>query len=94
MTVFEGGWTIPDSVEWTETGGEVLVLDLEAGRYFGLNEIGSQTWLGLAQGAALSEILDDLTDLYEVDRQTLRADLEQLVTSLAANGLLVVEAPE
>ena len=71
--------------------GETVLLDLKSGTYFGLNEIGSEVWDLLAKGRTVTEILDRLLQLYDVDRATARADLEQLLGELLQRDLVTVE---
>ena len=76
-----------------EIGGEMVLLDVEAGTYFGLNEVGTRAWSLLAEGATLGEVVELLLAELEVDRETLETDLRGLVCDLVAQGLIDV-APD
>jgi hypothetical protein len=73
-----------------EIGGEMVLLDVEAGIYFGLNEVGTRIWSLLAEGATLGEVEERLLGELEVDRETLETDLRGLVRDLTAQGLIDV----
>lgn len=76
-----------------EVGGETVLLDLEAGTYFGLNPIGGRIWQ-LLDGAdqTLAAICDALEAEYDVAREVLEADVLELASDLEANGLVKLAA--
>jgi hypothetical protein len=71
-----------------EFDGELVLLDIGKGDYYGLDEIGAKLWQGLAGGQSIAEIVDSLVGQYEVDRATLSDDLIALVRDLVSRGLL------
>lgn len=68
-----------DSVQGTESNGEIVVLDLKAERFFGLNETGSRLWQELARGQSWEGALQILQSEFEVDFQTLQEDTQCLI---------------
>jgi hypothetical protein len=79
----------PD-VLFRDLGGEAVLLDLEAGTYFGLNEVGTAIWNRLAAGARLGEIHTKLVETYDAPAERLWEDLLALVRELARQGLVEV----
>jgi hypothetical protein len=77
-----------------EVGGEMVLLDVEAGTYFGLNEVGTRVWALLAEGVSFSELEVRMLAEFEVDRPTLAADLHGLLRDLAEQGLIDVILPD
>ena len=73
-----------------EVGGEMVILDVGLGTYYGLNEVGTRAWTMLAEGVTLGEIERRLLSEFEVDRATLDADLRALVRDLLSHGLIDV----
>lgn len=73
-------------------GGEMVVLDVDRGLYYGLNEVGTLAWTLWVEGLTLGEAEARLSETYEVDAETLRADLLRLLKDLIANGLIDVAA--
>ena len=65
-----------------------MLLDLERGVYYGLDEVGARVWELLSQNVALSSILDQLTAEYDVDRATLESDVMGLLEHLKEKGLI------
>lgn len=79
----------PD-VLFRQLGGEVVALDLESGKYFGLNEVGSRVWDLLQTPCSLGSIQEALLQEYEVSAEDLWRDLESLVSELVRHGLAEV----
>ena len=73
-----------------ELGGEAAILNLKEGFYYGLDEVGSAVWQMLAEPRRVSEIRDELLDLYEVDVEKCSADLIRLLDELRTRGLIQV----
>ena len=83
----------PDVV-WREVDGEVVLLNVVTGQYFGLDPVGSQVWILLQstgpQGANLHTLCSLVTAQFEVDLATAERDLMALINELLAQQLLVV----
>lgn len=68
--------------------GELVLLDLARGDYYGLDEVGAALWHGLVAGRTVAEIAADLGSQYDVDDARLRQDLVALLEELVAKGLV------
>ena len=79
---------ISDEVLFQEVGGETVLLDLESEQYFGLDAVGTRVWQLLGEGAGAETVVDTLIEEYDVDRQTLSADVSNLLDQLAEAGLI------
>lgn len=83
----------PDVV-WREVDGEVVLLNVVTGQYFGLDPVGSQVWILLqsagSKGANLHTLSALVTAQFEVDLATAERDLTALINELHAQQLLVV----
>ena len=69
-------------------GGELAILHVNSGTYFGLNEIGAEIWDLLEQPRTLAQIVQHLQEIYEVDEDRCRADTQTLLTQLEAGQLI------
>jgi len=77
-----------------ELDGEAVLLNLDTGMYFGLDEVGTRVWSCLREATDLAAIHRTLLDEYEVAADRLEADLIELVGALAEQGLVhFVDAP-
>ncbi len=77
-----------------ELEGEAVILNLESGVYFGLNEVGARIWALIQQYGSLRKVLEAMQKEYEVAPQVLERDLLQLVEQLNARGLVNLTQPE
>ena len=47
----------------SELAGEAVILDMESGTYFGLNEVGARVWSLIQEPRAVRDIQDALTTI-------------------------------
>lgn len=71
-------------------GAEQAILQLDSGKYFGLNPVGSRVWQLAAEPRKVSQILNTLLAEYEVPAERCRADLLAVLSKLHAAGLIEV----
>jgi len=77
-----------EGLNWREIDGEVVVLDVERSHYLNLNPTGSVMWLMLAEGTTEPELVDRLTQEFDVDEETAREDVKSFLASCRENALL------
>ena len=77
----------------SDLGGEVAILDLKAGVYYGLEAVGLRIWDLLQEPRAVSEIRDTILKEYDVEPERCERDLLVLLQSLAAEELIEVKDP-
>jgi Coenzyme PQQ synthesis protein D (PqqD) len=65
-----------------DINGEAVVLDLEAGVYYGLDEVGTCAWRALEDGGPLRRAFDVVLTEFDVDAATAERDLLQLAQAL------------
>jgi Coenzyme PQQ synthesis protein D (PqqD) len=82
--------TIPTTVFAREFEGELVLLDVKNGEYFGLAGVGRELWDGLASGECLDTMSRRLADRYDCPPATLAADLAALTEELHKRGLIVL----
>lgn len=71
-----------------EVGGEMVLLDLVSGTYFGLGAVGSRVWERLSQGdASLGELADLVEAEFDAPRERIEQDLAELLTQLVDKQL-------
>ena len=80
--------TIREEVLSRQLDGEAVLLDLQSGTYFGLNEIGALVWDLVSAGKTVGEIRVGLLEAYEVEPEVVDADLERLIDDLQRRGLV------
>jgi len=86
--LFERKLRQPKGVMLRELDGEAVVLNLDNGRYYGLDEIGTRLYALLTAADTAEAALAAALAEYEVDEATLRADVSSLVERLTDEGLI------
>jgi len=79
-----------DEVLARSVGQETVLLDLETGIYYTLNSVAATVWAALERGHTAEQAVALVIERYEVDEDTARADIEELINELLNNNLLVV----
>ena len=70
--------------------GEVAILNLSDGVYYGLNDIGGRIWSLIQQPKTVSDLKATLLQEYDVDPELCYRELLDLLQDLANRGLVVV----
>ena len=81
-------FNISDEVLSQEVNGETVLLDLEGESYFGLNEVGTRIWQLLQSEQTVGEVLDALSEEYDVSHEQLETDVAELLGKLGDEGLI------
>jgi hypothetical protein len=75
----------------SDLGGEVAILDLKAGVYYGLDAVGARIWSLIQEPRTVNEIRDILLQEYEVEPERCERDLLVLLQRLADERIIEVE---
>ena len=71
--------------------GDVAIMSLKNGVYYGLNPVGSRVWALIQKPVQVMDLINVLMSEYDVDRQQCAHDVNNLLSDLLENGLLTVE---
>ena len=77
----------------TQLGSEVVILGVEVGKYFGLNEVGAKVWSLLQTPTRVSAICAAVVAEYDVDPGECERDVLELLGELESKGLIDVASP-
>lgn len=83
---------VPDHVLIQELDGESVILELDSENYYGLDDIGTRMWQLLCDAGTIQEAFDTLLLEFDVEPQLLQRDLQDLISQLAAKGLLQLDS--
>ena len=70
---------------------EVVILNLKAGVYYGLNPVAARIWNLIQQPKTVYEIRDAILEEYDVDPDRCESELLVLLRDLAAKELIEVK---
>ncbi len=79
----------PDAL-FQEVEGEAVLLDLDQGTYFGLDEVGTRIWQLIGAHGSARAVFDQMLEEFDVEPGRLEADLDDLLQALADNGLVTL----
>jgi hypothetical protein len=76
----------------TEVNDEVVLMNLERDRCYGLGNTGSDIWRRLHDPIQVSELLTQLWDVYDSSPGEIESDVLRTLNEFAAEGLIQVSA--
>lgn len=82
--------TIPQGVLFRDLDGEAVLLELDSGRYFGLNETGTRMWLLLQEHGSVEPALRAMLGEFDVAEDHLRREMLSFVDALCAQRLVEI----
>ena len=87
MDLWKGYLTVNDEVTWSNVENQCIILHLHTGFYYTLNELGRFLWESLDGKKTLEEVHRDLLDRYDVDDETAKQDVLEIVGDLMKEDL-------
>ena len=75
----------------SDVHGEVVILDVEKGFYYGLEQVAARVWQLLQQPRRVLEIRDTIVAEYDVTLERCEQDLLEFLENLADTGLIECE---
>jgi coenzyme PQQ synthesis protein D (PqqD) len=76
------------SVLTAEVDGEVVMMSIQQGQYFGLDDIGSDIWKRIEPPCSFAALIDGLAVDYDADRATILADVHSLLLRMAEQDVV------
>jgi coenzyme PQQ synthesis protein D (PqqD) len=83
---------ISDGVIWRDLEGNVVILNVDSGVYFGLDGSGGQIWRELVDHGSVEKAFESLKQQFDIGPDELRHDLDDLVDQLVGKGLVQLVA--
>jgi hypothetical protein len=84
-------YQIPQTVFIQEIDSEVILLDTQTQEYFSLNGVGKDIVELLSKNLSKDEIIEELSNIYEVDKPQIEKDLLNFLKALEKKGLIVID---
>lgn len=76
------------SVLAAEVQDEIVMMSIEKGQYFGLDDIGSDIWKRIESPCSFAALIDGLAAAYDADRATITNDVRVLLDRMAAQDVV------
>ena len=75
----------------TEVGDETVILELQDGVYYGLDDVGSFIWRQLSEPRTVRDLRDAIVASYDIDADRCEEDLQAILQEMATSGLVQIE---
>ena len=82
---------IKKDVIFKELDDEMIIMDMNSGRYFGLNETGAKIWSLLNDHHNIGTIINLLHDEYEISKEKCKKEVIAFIQDILDKGLINVE---
>lgn len=86
--------TVPPSVVFRQFAEEMVLLDINEGRYYGLNLVGGRMLEELHQHGNVQQAVDQVAAEYDVPKERVQEDFAALIEQLTERGLVEVSGPD
>ncbi len=74
----------------TAVDDEEVILDTEAGIYYGLNPVGAHVWELINDPVTVNEVVAAVSEQYDISREQCEADVRAFLADLHDAGLIAV----
>jgi hypothetical protein len=71
-------------------GDDIVILDLKAGLYFSLDNVGAKVWQLIQQPRTVSDLREAILEAFEVAADVCQQDLVALLRELSARNLIEI----
>jgi hypothetical protein len=90
MVEFSSRVEVPPCVLVRRLDGELVLLNLQTERYFGLDAVGTRMWEAVTRSSTIAAAYEKLLEEFDVEAEVLRNHLDELLSGLVENGLLAL----
>ncbi len=70
--------------------GEVVVMNIQDGQYYGMDDIGSRIWNLLETPRTIDALIGELLAEFDIERQTCEKDILPFLERLLVAGLICI----
>lgn len=74
-----------------EMGEELVMLHIDQGSYFGLDEIGREIWARIEKPISMGDLCAALQAEYDTEAETVETDVKIFITHLMRNDLVTID---
>lgn len=72
-----------------DVAGELVLLHLASGKYYGLDEVASSIWQQLEKPVGVGRLCEQLSETYDGDAHRIEREVLALLTLLESDGLVL-----
>ena len=87
--IMKGLFVVSDDAVESAVGDETVILHLVNGTYYGLDPVGTKIWNLIKAEVSTTDMCQKLAKEFDVDLETIEADVSSFLTELLSEGILV-----
>ncbi|WGV60415.1 PqqD family protein [Brevibacillus brevis] len=76
------------NVKATIDNDEYILLNMANGKFYGLDNVGSEIWKMIEDGNEFNQIVDNLHEKYGEDKERINEDIKKYIDKLTKSGLV------
>jgi hypothetical protein len=76
------------SVLTAEVDGEIVMMSIEQGRYYGLDDIGTDIWKRIEPPCSFATLIEGLATDYDADRATIKTDVQNFLGHMVEHDVV------
>ena len=80
-----------NDIDTTDLNGEIVMMDLEKGRYFSLNGVGSRIWEIIEKPIEVNKLVESLLEEYDVNRNECEENVLEFLGKLNDANIVFVD---
>lgn len=77
-------------IDTTDLNGDLVMMDLEEGRYFSLNSVGSRIWQLIEEPIKVNKVIDALLEEYEINRSQCEENVLEFLGKLNDSKIISI----
>ncbi len=74
---------------WKKVDAELVILDIETGVYYTLNEVGARIWELALESRSIKEIVEDLLVHFDASEDVIHKDAQKVLRDLVRENILL-----
>jgi hypothetical protein len=76
----------------SEIDGEVVMMNIESGKYIGMNTVGSEIWKMVEEKpVSINEICNQLTQIFNIEKETCEQEVLSFCSKLLKENLIILQ---
>lgn len=84
---------LESDVVWRDLDGEIVILNLATGYYYGLEGAANDMWRLLVEHRSTEDVIEIMSREYDAPADRLQTDLRALVDDLARRSIVRIATP-
>ena len=79
-----------EGIATADLDGEAVLLDVNSGKYFGLNEVGARIMELLQEPTSVGDVMKTLLEEFDADKESMSEDLQSFLSEMVEHQLVQV----